>query len=158
MSRSIFALRRLNHSFVVFCEGPCSRGVIHRRECHCAEKPKSMSKHVSFFDASSLPVLVECRPSSPDSISDFGRLLLLERNRLTQVSQAFSSCHCISTLMSSISISFLMFELWLRRIFAFPGWIPSPTFSVLRLNSHNIFGAVLLSVQKSTSRQQISCL
>ena len=35
--------------------------------------------------------------------------------------------------MSSISISFLMFELWLLRIFVFPGWILGPTFSVLRL-------------------------
>ena len=37
-------------------------------------------------------VLVERRRSSPDSISDFGRLLLLESNHLTQVFRAFSSC------------------------------------------------------------------
>ena len=29
---------------------------------------------------------------SPDSISDFGRLLLLERDHLAQVFRAFSSC------------------------------------------------------------------
>ena len=38
------------------------------------------------------PVLVKRRPSSPDSISGFGRLLLLESNHLAQVSRAFSSC------------------------------------------------------------------
>ena len=37
-----------------------------------------------------LPVLVECRPGSPDTILDFGPLLLQERNRLAQV--FFGSC------------------------------------------------------------------
>ena len=41
--------------------------------------------------------------------------------------------------MSSISISILLFELWLLRIFVFLGWILTPTVFVLRLNSHNIF-------------------
>ena len=35
---------------------------------------------------------MECRPGSPDSISDFGRLLFLKSNHLAQVSRAFSSC------------------------------------------------------------------
>ena len=33
-----FALRRLNHSFVLFCECPGSRGVVHRRGYHFVEK------------------------------------------------------------------------------------------------------------------------
>ena len=37
-------------------------------------------------------VLVERRPGSPDSISDFGRLLLLESDLLAQVFRAFFSC------------------------------------------------------------------
>ena len=43
------------------------------------------------FRCQILPVLVKCRPGSPDSISDFGRLLQ-ERNHLAQLSHAFSSC------------------------------------------------------------------
>ena len=39
-----------------------------------------------------LSVLVNRRPASPDSISDFGRLQLLESNHLAQVFRAFSSC------------------------------------------------------------------
>ena len=45
----------------------------------------------------------------------------------------------ISTLTLSISISFLLLELWLQRIFVFPESILNPTFSVLCLISHNIF-------------------
>ena len=52
---------------------------------------------------------------------------------------ALSSLVDISTMMSSISISFPMFELWLLRIFVFPGRIISSTFSELRLKSHSIF-------------------
>ena len=36
---------------------------------------------------------MKCRPSSTDSISDLGRLLLQERYLLAQISHAFSSCH-----------------------------------------------------------------
>ena len=50
-----------------------------------------MFEHV-VFRCQFLPVLVKCRPDSPDSISDFGRLQLHERNHLAQVSHAFSSC------------------------------------------------------------------
>ena len=50
-----------------------------------------MFEHV-VFRCQLLPVLAECRPGSPDSILDFGRLLLLERNHLAQVPHAFSSC------------------------------------------------------------------
>ena len=62
-----------------------------------------------------LSVLVERRPDIPDSISDFGRLLLLESNYLAQVFRAFSSCQYLH-FMSSISISFLVSEVWLPRI------------------------------------------
>ena len=51
-----------------------------------------------------------------------------------------------------------MFKLWLLRIFVFPGWILSHTFSVLHLNSQNIFEAVLLRMQTGARRQQSSCL
>ena len=44
------------------------------------------------FRCQFLTVLVKRRPGSPDSISDFGRLLLLESNHLAQVFRAFSSC------------------------------------------------------------------
>ena len=40
-----------------------------------------MFEHV-VFRCQLLPALVEHRPSSPDSIFDFGRLLLQERNHL----------------------------------------------------------------------------
>ena len=57
-----------------------------------------------------------------------------------------------STFMSSVSMSFLVSEPWLLRIFVFPGWILSPTFSVLLLNSHNIFWSCSFEVaNKSTS-------
>ena len=44
------------------------------------------------FRCQFLSVLVKRRPDSPDSIADFGRLLLLGSNDLAQVSRAFSSC------------------------------------------------------------------
>ena len=50
-----------------------------------------MFEHV-VFRCQFLPVLVKCGPGSPDSISDFGRFLLSERDHLAQVSHAFSSC------------------------------------------------------------------
>ena len=78
-----FALHRLYHSLVLFGGCPCSRGVVHRRGYHSVEKPKSMSEHV-VFRCQLLPVL--------DSISDFGRLLLLEIPHLAQVFCTFSSC------------------------------------------------------------------
>ena len=63
-----------------------------------------------------------------------------------------SSLVNISNLMSSISISFLMFELLLLRIVVSPGCILSPTLSVLRLRSHNIFWSFSLEdANKSTS-------
>ena len=86
-----FALRRLNHSFMLFCECPDSRGVVHRRGYHCVEKPKSMSKHVS-SRCQSLYILVERGLSSPDTIYDFGRLLLLESYHLVQVFCTLFSC------------------------------------------------------------------
>ena len=53
--------------------------------------------------------------------------------------------------MSSNSISFLMFELWLQRIFVFPGCILSPTFSALRLKSHNIFWSCSFGDEKRST-------
>ena len=69
---------------MLFCECPCSRGVVHRRGYHSVEKPKSMSEQV-VFRSQLLSVLMERCPDSPDSISDFGRLLLLESYLLAQV-------------------------------------------------------------------------
>ena len=86
-----FALRRPSHSFVFFCGCPGSRGVAHCRGYDYVEKPKSMSELVS-SRCEVLSALAKRRPGSPDSISDFGRLLLQERNHLAHVSHAFSSC------------------------------------------------------------------
>ena len=86
-----FALRRLYHSFVFIGGCPCSRCVAYRLSYRCVEQPETMFEHV-VFRCQLLPVLVERRPSYPDSILGFGRLLLQERNRLAQVSHAFSSC------------------------------------------------------------------
>ena len=61
----------------------------------------------------------ERRPGSPDSIADFGHLLLLESNYLAQVFRA--PLVSISTFMLSTSISFLVSELWLLSFFVFPG-------------------------------------
>ena len=86
-----FALRRLNHSLVLICECPSSTGVVHRRGYHCVEKPKSMFKHAS-SRCQLLSILVERCPGSPDTISDFGRLLLLESYHLPRVFCTFFSC------------------------------------------------------------------
>ena len=142
---------------MLFGECPSSRGVVHRRGYHCVEKPKSMSKLLS-SRRQLLSILVERCPGSPDTISDFGRLLQLESYHLSKYF-VLSSLVNISTLMSSISISYLMFKLWLMRIFVFPEWIPSPTFAVLRLNSHNMFWSCSFEDAKiGERRQQISCL
>ena len=50
-----------------------------------------MYEHV-VFRCQLLPVLVKRRPGCPDSILDFGRLLLPERDHLAQISDAFTSC------------------------------------------------------------------
>ena len=105
-----FALRRLNHSFMLFCEWLSSRDVIHRRRYHCVEQPKSMSEHVS-SRCNLLSILVERCPTSPGTISDFGRLLLLEKLS-SGPNMLYSSLVNISTMMSSIPISCLMFKLW----------------------------------------------
>ena len=55
------------------------------------EKPKSTSEHVS-SRCQLMSTLVELCQGSPASISDFGRLLLLESYHLSQVSRALSSC------------------------------------------------------------------
>ena len=61
-----------------------------------------------------------------------------------------SSLVNISTLMSSISISFLMFELRLLRIFVFPGYMLSPTFprAALEVTRHFFEDVALLKKQK----------
>ena len=56
--------------------------------------------------------------------------------------------------MSSTSSSFFVSELrllWLLRIFVLSGWILRPTFSVLFLNSHNIFRSCSLDVANSST-------
>ena len=60
-----------------------------------------------------------------------------ERNDKTDLQRSIKARKLYSML--SISIYFLMFELWLLRILVFLGCVLSPTFSVLRLKSHNIF-------------------
>ena len=82
-----------------------------------------------------LPVLVERRPGCPDSILDFGRLLLPERNHLAQVSHAFNPCqyfdlHFFFRVRAKAAL--------VAENFRFSGWILRPTFSVLFLKSHNI--------------------
>ena len=44
---------------------------------------------------------MKCRPSCPDSILDFGRLLLQDCNHLAQVSRAFSSCQYFDYIIDS---------------------------------------------------------
>ena len=80
--------------------------VADRRSYHCVEQPESMFQHV-VFRCQFLPALVKCRPGSPDSISDFGRLLLRESNHLAK-NLTLSPLVIISTFMSSTSISFLV--------------------------------------------------
>ena len=107
-----------------------------------------MSKKVRFWGP--LFVFVERRLSIPGTILVLGRLLLLECNHLTKKFGTFFSGKN-STLILSISISFLLFELWLLRIFVFPGWILSPTFSVQCLKSHYIFWSCsFVEANKST--------
>ena len=52
-----------------------------------------------------------------------------------------------SSLLLSISISFVLFKLWLLRIFVFPGCTLSPTFPV---QSHNIFWSCFVEAKRST--------
>ena len=78
-----------------------------------------MFEHV-IFRSQLLSVLVERRPGSPDSICDFGRLLL-DSNHVAQVSRAFSSCQYFDFYVIDFIFSFLVLELWLLRIFVFPG-------------------------------------
>ena len=100
-----FALRRLCHSFVFFGGCPCSRCAACRRSHCCVEQPESMFERV-VVRCQLLPVLVECRPSSPDSILDFGRLLLQERDRLAQISHTFSSCQYFEFYVIDFSFFF----------------------------------------------------
>ena len=86
-----FALRRFNHSSVFFRECTCSWGVAHRWGYDSVEKPKSICEH-AISRSQLLSVLVERCTCSPDSISDFGRLLLLENYHLSQICCTFFSC------------------------------------------------------------------
>ena len=120
-----FALRRLTHSFVLFCECLCSRGVAHRRGFHCVEKPKSM-----FLDVSSCLYWWNVAQAA------------LIRFLISVVSCCWKviiwpKYFALSPLANISTLNVI--SLWLLRIFVFPGWILSPTFSVLLLNSHNIF-------------------
>ena len=60
--------------------------------------------------------------------------------------------------MSSISISFLMFELWLLRFSSFLDVLWVPLFLYDAWSHITFFGAVLLKMQRRAHRQQISCL
>ena len=65
---------------------------------------------------------------------------------------ALSHADNISTYMLLISISFLLFGLWLLRIFVLSQWIFNPTLSVLCLKSHIIFWSCTCDVEnRSTS-------
>ena len=114
-----------------------------------------MSKQTR-FRCQLLFVFVQCCPSSPDAIPDFGRLFCCGKVIAWPRYFVLSSLKSVSTLMLSISISFLLFQLWLLRIFVFPGCILGPTFSVLCLKSHSIFEAALLRKQIVVHRHQIS--
>ena len=81
-----------------------------------------------------LCVLVERRPSSPDSMSDFGHRLLLENNHLAQAVRDFSSCQYFDYYFIDFNF-FLVFE----------------------LESH-FFSTPLEFAQRRARRQQISCL
>ena len=71
-------------------------------------------------------VLAVCCPSSPSSIPGFGRLLLLESNRLSMIFYTSSQVN-ISTLMLSVSISifFLVISILLFAVLG-PGIILIP--------------------------------
>ena len=84
-----FALRRLYDSLMLFGGCPCSRCVAYRRSYCCVEQSETVFEHV-ISRCQLLPVLVKQRPGCPDSILDFGRLLLPERDHLAQVSHAFT--------------------------------------------------------------------
>ena len=88
-------------------------------ELSLRRKAESMSEQV-VFRRQFLSVLVKRHSGSPDSISDFGRLLLLESNLLAQVFRAFLLLP-VFRLMSSTSISLFVSEHWLLGIFVFTG-------------------------------------
>ena len=68
------------------------------------------------FRCQFLSVLVKRRPGSPDSISDFGRLLLLESNIWPKYF-VLSPLVSITTFMLSTSISFLVFRVLVAKNF-----------------------------------------
>ena len=110
-----------------------------------------MIEHV-VFRCQLLSVVAECRPCC--SIFDFCRFLLVERDFLTLIISRFHflsifrySCH---QLQDAFFVCELM-VLWLLRIFVLSGWILSHTFSVLLLNSHNIFRSCSLEDASSST-------
>ena len=112
----------LSCSLVCVC--PCSRRVAYCRSYCCVEQPETMFEHV-VFRCQLLPVFVKCRPGSPDTIPDFGRLLFQERNLIWPKYLTLSPL-VFSTFMSSTSFSFffvseLLVACWLLRIFVFSG-------------------------------------
>ena len=154
-----FTLRPLNHSFL-FCECPCTRYVACRGSYCCVEQSETVFEH-EVSRCQLLSVLVERLPGSPDSISDFGRLLLLESNHLAQEFRAFSSPQYFELYVIHLNffsgVRALVTENF-RLPWMDPRWILSPTFSVLLMNSHNIFWRCSLEdTNKSTSSANHVC-
>ena len=68
--------------------------------------------------------MLNTRSLKSNRILNLNYLLLLKSNCLSMIFCAsFLGQYSISTLTLSIDTSFLFFELWLLRIFVFPGWI-----------------------------------
>ena len=116
-----------------------------------------MSEHV-ISRCQLLSVLVERGPGSPDSISDFGRLLLLESNRLAQIFCALSFCPCFDCNVINLNL-FSDVQALVIENFRLSWMDPeSHVFSTSLEFVLNVFGAVLLRMQIGARRQRMSCL
>ena len=103
-------------------------------------------------------VFVECCPSSPDTISDFGRFLLLESYHLAQVFCTFFSCQNFD--FDVINLNFFSDVRALVAENFRLSWMDSEShfFCTVLESRTACFGAVLLRMQIGARRQQISCL
>ena len=111
-----------------------------------------MIEHI-VFRCQLLSVFAECRPCCTDTILDFRRFLVVERDFLTKIFHAFISCQYFDFHVFNFKFLFVseLMKLWLLRIFVLSGRILSPTFSVLFLISHNIFRRGSLDVANSST-------
>ena len=136
--------------FFVGC--PCSCCVANSQRYCGVEKSWTMIEHV-VFRCQLLSVLAECRPCSSDSILDFRRFLVVERDFLTKIFHAFISgqyfdfhvfhfkfLFCVRVDGARVAENFRL--IWMN---------PKSTFSVLFLNSHNIFRSCSLDVANSST-------